>query len=91
MQGSREPTRAESVQKKAAPLSHRQGYMVQPGSSTARRKYLVGRENVIAGVDCGFATFAGAPTVVPTIAWAKLGTLAEGACPASAKLWARPS
>ena len=40
---------------------------------------LVGREHVIAGVDCGFATFAGAPTVLPAIAWAKLGALAEGA------------
>ena len=38
---------------------------------------LVGREHVIAGVDCGFATFAGAPTVLPAIAWAKLGALAE--------------
>jgi 5-methyltetrahydropteroyltriglutamate--homocysteine methyltransferase len=48
---------------------------------------LVGLENVIAGVDCGFATFAGAPTVVPTIAWAKLGTLAEGARIANKTLW----
>jgi 5-methyltetrahydropteroyltriglutamate--homocysteine methyltransferase len=48
----------------------------------------VGRDNVIAGVDCGFATFAGEPTVVPTIAWAKLGALAEGARIASQKLWA---
>jgi 5-methyltetrahydropteroyltriglutamate--homocysteine methyltransferase len=52
---------------------------------------LVGRENVVPGVDCGFATFAGAPTVVPTIAWAKLGALAEGARVASQKLWARPT
>jgi 5-methyltetrahydropteroyltriglutamate--homocysteine methyltransferase len=52
---------------------------------------VVGRENVVAGVDCGFATFAGAPTVVPTIAWAKLGALTEGARIASTKLWARPT
>jgi 5-methyltetrahydropteroyltriglutamate--homocysteine methyltransferase len=52
---------------------------------------LVGRENVVAGVDCGFATFAGAPTVVSTIAWAKLGALAEGARIASERLWARPT
>jgi methionine synthase II (cobalamin-independent) len=52
---------------------------------------VAGRENVVAGVDCGFATFAGAPTVVPTIAWAKLGALTEGARLASKKLWARPT
>jgi 5-methyltetrahydropteroyltriglutamate--homocysteine methyltransferase len=52
----------------------------------ARYADLVGRENVIAGVDCGFATFAGEPTVVPTIAWAKLGALIEGARIASKKL-----
>ena len=38
----------------------------------ARYADLVGRENVIAGVDCGFATLLGAPTVLPAIAWAKL-------------------
>ena len=53
----------------------------------ARYGDVVGRENVVAGVDCGFATFAGAPTVVPTIAWAKLSALAEGARIASKKLW----
>ena len=40
---------------------------------------LVGRENVMAGVDCGFATFALQPLVDPQIAWAKLGSLVEGA------------
>ena len=48
---------------------------------------VVGRENVIAGSDCGFATFAAAPTVVPTITWAKLGSLVEGARIASSRLW----
>jgi 5-methyltetrahydropteroyltriglutamate--homocysteine methyltransferase len=48
---------------------------------------VVGRENVVAGVDCGFATFAGAATVLPAIAWAKLGALAEGARIASSRLW----
>jgi 5-methyltetrahydropteroyltriglutamate--homocysteine methyltransferase len=48
----------------------------------------VGRENVIAGVDCGFATFAAvAAPVDPAIAWAKLGALVEGARIASAHLW----
>ncbi|MDE3076183.1 MAG: cobalamin-independent methionine synthase II family protein [Chloroflexota bacterium] len=40
---------------------------------------LVGRENVIAGTDCGFGTFAGTPIVYPAIAYAKLQALVEGA------------
>jgi 5-methyltetrahydropteroyltriglutamate--homocysteine methyltransferase len=40
---------------------------------------LVGRENVIAGTDCGFATFVTHVVVEPEITWAKLATLAEGA------------
>jgi len=48
---------------------------------------LVGRENVIAGTDCGFATFAGRTIVHPSIVWAKLRALAEGAAIASRRLW----
>ena len=48
---------------------------------------LVGRENVIAGVDCGFGTFVGSATVDPEIAWVKLGSLVEGAKLASRDLW----
>jgi 5-methyltetrahydropteroyltriglutamate--homocysteine methyltransferase len=48
---------------------------------------LVGRERVIAGTDCGFATFAGSSTVDPAIAWSKLHALAEGARLASQQLW----
>lgn len=48
---------------------------------------LVGRENVIAGSDCGFGTFVGVALVEPEIAWAKLGSLAEGARLASKELW----
>jgi 5-methyltetrahydropteroyltriglutamate--homocysteine methyltransferase len=48
---------------------------------------VVGRDRVIAGVDCGFATFAQRPTVDPKIAWAKLGALVEGARLASRDLW----
>jgi 5-methyltetrahydropteroyltriglutamate--homocysteine methyltransferase len=47
----------------------------------------VGRENVIAGTDCGFATSALDDMIFPTIAWAKLGALAEGARLASKALW----
>jgi 5-methyltetrahydropteroyltriglutamate--homocysteine methyltransferase len=48
---------------------------------------VVGRERVIAGTDCGFATFAERPAVDPAIAWAKLGSLVEGAEIASGELW----
>jgi 5-methyltetrahydropteroyltriglutamate--homocysteine methyltransferase len=49
---------------------------------------VVGRENVIAGTDCGFGTFARAtPTVDAQIAWAKLKAMAEGARLASEELW----
>ena len=48
---------------------------------------LVGRENVIAGTDCGFSTFAGPTKVHPTITWVKLGALVEGARLASRQLW----
>jgi 5-methyltetrahydropteroyltriglutamate--homocysteine methyltransferase len=49
---------------------------------------LVGRENVIAGVDCGFGTGASAnPRVHPEIVAGKFRVLAEGARLASAQLW----
>jgi 5-methyltetrahydropteroyltriglutamate--homocysteine methyltransferase len=48
---------------------------------------VVGRENVIAGSDCGFGTFVGLALVEPEIAWAKLASLAEGAEIASRELW----
>jgi len=50
---------------------------------------VVGRENVIAGVDCGFGTFAGRVQVDSKIVWLKLQSLAEGARRASAQLWPR--
>ncbi|MCH7714031.1 MAG: cobalamin-independent methionine synthase II family protein [Chloroflexi bacterium] len=48
---------------------------------------LVGRENVIAGADCGFGTTAGVPRIDPAIMWAKFGALAQGAQMASEQLW----
>jgi 5-methyltetrahydropteroyltriglutamate--homocysteine methyltransferase len=48
---------------------------------------VVGRERVIAGADCGFASFAGSNEVHPTIVWAKLQALVEGARLASRRLW----
>jgi 5-methyltetrahydropteroyltriglutamate--homocysteine methyltransferase len=50
---------------------------------------LVGRENVIAGTDCGFAQGPFHRRVHPSIMWAKLSTLVEGARLASAELWKR--
>jgi 5-methyltetrahydropteroyltriglutamate--homocysteine methyltransferase len=52
--------------------------------NVARR---VGRENVIAGTDCGFATIAGSSRVDSEIAWAKFKAMAEGARLASQELW----
>ena len=48
---------------------------------------VVGRENVIAGVDCGFGTFAGRVQVDTNIVWHKLRSLVEGASLASRALW----
>jgi 5-methyltetrahydropteroyltriglutamate--homocysteine methyltransferase len=48
---------------------------------------VVGREQVIAGVDCGFGTFAGRLQVDSKIVWMKLAALAEGARLASKELW----
>jgi 5-methyltetrahydropteroyltriglutamate--homocysteine methyltransferase len=49
---------------------------------------LVGRENVIAGTDCGFGTWVGQAAVDRDVVWAKLGSLVEGARLASRELWA---
>jgi 5-methyltetrahydropteroyltriglutamate--homocysteine methyltransferase len=46
----------------------------------------VGKERVIAGVDCGFGTFANVVNVDPRIVWAKLRSLSEGADLATAAL-----
>ncbi|MGE0564462.1 MAG: cobalamin-independent methionine synthase II family protein [Pseudolabrys sp.] len=48
---------------------------------------LVGRENVIAGTDCGFAQGPFHRRVHPTVMWAKLEALAEGARMATKELW----
>ncbi len=48
---------------------------------------IVGRERLIAGTDCGFATFAGFGAVDEGIVYAKLGSLVEGAALASERLW----
>jgi 5-methyltetrahydropteroyltriglutamate--homocysteine methyltransferase len=49
---------------------------------------LVGRENVIASTDCGFAQAQGVQRVHPTVMWAKFESLVEGARIATRQLWA---
>jgi len=53
----------------------------------ARYANLVGRENVIAGSDCGYGTWVGQAAVDPDVVWAKFGALAEGARIASRQFW----
>jgi 5-methyltetrahydropteroyltriglutamate--homocysteine methyltransferase len=48
---------------------------------------IVGRENVIAGVDCGFAQGLATARVHPSIMWEKFRMLSEGARLASQRLW----
>jgi len=48
---------------------------------------LVGRERVIAGVDCGFSIHVGSGGLDPEVVWAKLAVLAQGAEIASCKYW----
>lgn len=48
---------------------------------------LVGRENVIAGSDCGYGTWVGQAAVDPAVVWEKLKAMAEGARIASARFW----
>ena len=48
---------------------------------------LVGRERLMAGVDCGFSVHVGAQGIDPDVTWGKLRALAEGATIASDRLW----
>ena len=48
---------------------------------------LVGRENVIAGSDCGYGTWVGQAAVDPGVVWAKLASLVEGARLATREFW----
>jgi 5-methyltetrahydropteroyltriglutamate--homocysteine methyltransferase len=53
----------------------------------ARYAKLVGRENVIAGSDCGYGTWVGQAAVDPDVVWAKFAAMAEGARIASRQFW----
>ena len=48
---------------------------------------LVGRENVVAGSDCGYGTWVGQAAVDPDVVWSKLAAMAEGARIASRQFW----
>jgi len=48
---------------------------------------LVGRENLMAAVDCGFSIHVGSGGVDPDVVWAKLTSLAQGAAIATKKFW----
>jgi 5-methyltetrahydropteroyltriglutamate--homocysteine methyltransferase len=55
-----------------------------------RYAQVVGRENVIAGSDCGFSSQATSePEIHPTVVWAKFEAMAEGARLATKELWGR--
>jgi len=53
----------------------------------ARYANLVGRENVIAGSDCGYGTWVGQAAVDAQVVWAKFAAMAEGARLASRQFW----
>ena len=55
----------------------------------ARFAGVVGRERILAGADCGFASFAGSTEIHPSVVWAKLAALTAGAALASRRLWGR--
>jgi len=48
---------------------------------------LVGRDNVIAGSDCGYGTWVGQAAVDPDVVWAKFAAMAEGARIATKQFW----
>ncbi len=71
-------------------ISHATNIVEHPELVAERlEKYagLVGRENVMAGTDCGFAQGPLVRRVHPSIQWAKLSAMAEGAKIASERLW----
>jgi len=72
-------------------ISHTTNLVEHPELVTeriCRYARIAGRENVIAGADCGFAAGGGGqPDIHPTVVWAKFGALAEGARLATRQLW----
>ncbi len=72
-------------------LGHANNYVEHPeliAEFICNYASIVGKENVIAGADCGFSSRASyAPEVHPTVVWPKFKALAEGAAIATKKLW----
>jgi len=72
-------------------LSHATNFVEHPrliADGIVQYAKLVGRENVMAGADCGFSSRASfAPEVDPAVGWAKFQALAEGARLATEQLW----
>jgi 5-methyltetrahydropteroyltriglutamate--homocysteine methyltransferase len=71
-------------------LSHGANWVEHPeliAELTCNYARLVGRENVMIGNDCGFASQAGSREVDPKVAWAKLDALSQGAQLATRRLW----
>ena len=72
-------------------IGHATNYVEHPeliADYIVRYANLVGRENVIAGADCGFSSRASySPEVHPTVVWPKFHALAEGAALATKQLW----
>ncbi|WP_397602602.1 cobalamin-independent methionine synthase II family protein [Sphingorhabdus sp.] len=53
----------------------------------SRYAHLVGRDNVMAGADCGFSIHVGSGSVDRSVVWAKMAALSQGAKIASAQFW----
>jgi 5-methyltetrahydropteroyltriglutamate--homocysteine methyltransferase len=73
-------------------ISHQTNVVEHPeliAERLLRLAKLVGRDNVIAGTDCGFAQGPFVQRVHPSIMWAKLRALVAGARIASKRLWTR--
>jgi 5-methyltetrahydropteroyltriglutamate--homocysteine methyltransferase len=73
-------------------ITHGSNFVEHPeaiGQRIGRFARVVGRERVIAGADCGFASFSTTCEVHPTVVWAKLAALGEGARLATKELWGR--
>ena len=73
-------------------ITHGSNFVEHPeaiAQRIGRFAQVVGRERVIAGADCGFASFSTTCEVHPTVVWAKLAALAEGARFATGELWGR--
>jgi 5-methyltetrahydropteroyltriglutamate--homocysteine methyltransferase len=73
-------------------ITHGSNFVEHPEAIAQRIAWfaeVVGRERLIAGADCGFASFSTTCEVHPTVVWAKLAALAEGARLATGELWDR--